>query len=606
MSGAAMSGAAMAGTTSDDTHVCEWRLPLLNEPEVRKLAEDLRVSPLLAQLLINRGISSADVAYQFLKGGLSELPSPTLLLDMDLAVARVMRALEHQELICIYGDYDLDGICASTILYSFLSHYHSRLELFIPHRERDGYGLQQAPLEKLIAQGVTLVITCDNGTSALDEIAWARTQGVDVIVTDHHTLPLTLPVAAAVLNPMRPETPEAFRVLSGTGVAFMLALALRKTLRDTHPSVTPPNLKRMLDLVTLGTIADVVPLTGVNRLLVRAGLEELSARRRPGLLALLEVSGVAADEAVSNMTVGFRLAPRLNAAGRLEDASLAVHLLLSSDLHESRRLAAQLEKLNRRRQALEEEILKDIQQELARLPDVGHRLTYVFGSQRWHPGVVGVVAARLVEMTHRPGIVLAFSAQEGRGSGRSIPGFDLVRALESCHDLLGRYGGHRMAAGMSLQYSQLGAFADRFEAAAAEQVAGLSLNRVLNIDAELPLQDVTEQLLDELEQLKPFGPGNVEPIFCSSGLQILDHRTVGRGHLRMRLSQRGRVMAGIGFRLADRATAALVKGPVSLAYFPELNRWKGSRTIQLRVCDLRAEDTQTLVRSRASVALEKN
>lgn len=565
----------------------EWRLAQVDEQARSQLADSLNLSPLMAQLLLSRGLSTPDEAWRFLKPSLQDLPSPFLLSDMDQAVARVERAIRAQELICIYGDYDLDGISASAVLMSFLSHYHARLRLFIPLRERDGYGLQQAPLERLIAEGVKLVITCDNGTSAHDEILLARAHGVDVIVTDHHTLPSTLPPAVAVLNPMRPETPASFRVLSGAGVAFMLVLGLRKTLRESMAHIQPPNLRRMLDLVTLGTVADVVPLTGVNRILVRVGLEELSARRRVGLQMLMNSAGIESDEEIGTMAVGFRLAPRLNAAGRLEDAAAAVELLLTNDSARAHELAGLLERLNRRRQTLEEEILGEIRDALKNMPDAHLRSSHVFGANHWHPGVVGVVAARLVEMTHRPGIVLAFPDTIGRGSARSIPGFDLMPALRGCAELLERYGGHAMAAGMSLHRDKLEQFRAQFEAASAQQLAERPRGRVLMIDANLDLNQVTESLLTDLEQLKPFGPGNVEPVFCSSNVRVLDQRTVGRGHLKLRLAQEGKILAGIGFRLAAKVGNIGAQGPVAMAFYPEFNTWRGGRNIQLRVTDLR-------------------
>lgn len=565
----------------------EWRLNEVDEQAQEQLSRSLNLSPLLAQLLITRGLSTPDDAWRFLHASLSDLPSPFQLSDMDVAVQRVLLALSRQELICIYGDYDLDGISASAVLCSFLKHYNARLRLFIPLRDRDGYGLQQPPLERLMAEGVKLVITCDNGTSAMDEIAYARAHGVDVIVTDHHTLPTTLPPAVAVLNPMRPETPEPFRVLSGAGVAFMLVVALRKALREAQPHREQPNLRRMLDLVTLGTVADVVPLTGVNRVLVRAGLEELSARRRVGLQALMNSAGVSPDEEISSMTVGYRLAPRLNAAGRLEDAAASVELLLTDDPQRARELAAGLERLNRRRQALEEEILAQIKVELSGMPDLDARCSHVFGGQGWHPGVVGVVAARLVELTHRPGVVLAFPRSEGRGSARSVPGFNLMEALNGCADLMIRYGGHKMAAGMSLHLDQLANFRERFEAMAARQLEKGPQHRILNIDAALHLSQVDELLLQDLQQLKPYGPGNVEPLFCSSNVKVLDYRTVGRGHLKMRFSQEGRILGGIGFRLGAKAAELNPQGSISMAFYPEINNWRGGRNIQLRVTDLR-------------------
>lgn len=564
----------------------EWKLAPQHELEGPKLARALGISPLLARLLINRGIDTPDKGRAYLDPSLNSLPSPFSLGQMNEAVIRLTQALQRHEPVLIYGDYDLDGIAASSILLSFLRHYGFKTELFIPHREKDGYGLQRTVLERFQAEGIRLVITCDNGTSALEEIRWAAASGIDLIVTDHHTLPDVLPPAVAVLNPMKPDTPEELRSLSGTGVAFLLVMALRKAWIECRAPVDPPNLRRMLDLVTLGTIADVVPLTGMNRTLVRYGLEELRLRRRPGLRALMDAAGVRAEEDVGTIAVGFRISPRLNAAGRLEDARLAVDLLLTQDLHEARRLAQHLESLNRQRQELEENILRDIEERLANLPDRLTRHSYVFGGD-WHPGVVGIVAARLAELTRRPGIVLALNAGEGRGSGRAMAGFDLVEALNGCSDLLIRYGGHRLAVGLSLHADLLESFTDRFEAAASQQLGARAPARILTIDAELPARSVTSELVLELERLKPFGPGNAEPIFKLEGLQVQEYKTVGRGHLRMKMLHGTTGFTAIGFRLSQRARTEGEPRTIDVVACPEFNTFRGVRSLQLRLCDFR-------------------
>lgn len=563
----------------------EWQIAVPATLQATRLMESLRISPMLAQLLVNRGIDQPEQAHHYLEASLADIPSPSRLADMDLAVTRIVHAIERHERICVYGDYDLDGISASTILFSFLLHYRAEVQLFIPHRERDGYGLQRGPLEQLAREGVRLIITCDNGTSAHAEIAHAAQLGMDVVVTDHHSLPETFPPAVAVLNPMRPSTPSEFRALSGTGVAFMLVLALRRVLKDVRGWIEVPNLKRMLDLVTLGTIADIVPLVGVNRVLVREGLEVIASRRRPGIKALLEVAGVELDETINTITVGYRLAPRLNAAGRLDDARLSVDILMTDDMSTARRLAQQLEQLNRRRQALEEQIVTEMTAQLHAEP-LG-RASYVFASEQWHHGVVGVAASRLVELTHRPGIVLAIHQGEARGSGRSLPGIDLVAALRESHSLLLRYGGHQMAAGMTLRAEHLSAFRELFDQAIRRQLEGQEPHRILKIDAELPLHALNESLLADLARMKPFGPGNSEPVFCTRDLTVQDVKTVGRGHLRLRVSQAGTSFASIGFRLARLAHPELTQRPVSIAYHPEISFWRGNRSIQLRLCDLR-------------------
>ncbi|MFI5396883.1 MAG: single-stranded-DNA-specific exonuclease RecJ [Candidatus Binatia bacterium] len=561
-----------------------WKL-LPRQPEVDDLlCRELGISPLLAHLLACRGVTTPAAASSFLNARLSEhLRSPMLFRHMPAAADRVIQALRRNERVGIYGDYDVDGISGSAILVRFLRALGQEPALYIPHRLRDGYGVSEAGVRHLAAAGVRLMITVDCGGVSHREIALAGTLGMETIVCDHHQVSGTPLPAHAVLNPIEADAGFPFSGLCGAGVAFYLALGVRLRLREAGQQDLP-DLRRYLDLVTLGTIADIVPLIEENRVLVKHGLRELMQTQCPGLVALKAVSGVSA---VSTGVVGFRLAPRLNAGGRLADATQAVELLTTDDCVRAEQLAAELDQENRNRQAIEQEILADALRRVEGDGDFAERRTIVLASPDWHPGVIGIVASRLVERFYRPTVLLAISSDTGiaRGSGRSIRGLNLHEAFKACRHSLEGFGGHRMAAGLSIRQEQIPAFAEQFEAAVRAATRPQDFVPETTIDAELTLAEVGDGLLEELDRLEPHGPSNPEPVFLSRNVTVLSRRTVGANHLKVSLRDGSRTLSAIGFGMAE---ASIADGAaLDILFSPERNEWNGTTSIQLRLRDLR-------------------
>lgn len=561
-----------------------WKLiPRQTEAE-QQLCRELGTSPLLAHLLGARGITTPAAANGFLNARLSEhLRSPMLFRHMPAAARRVLRALQQHERIGIYGDYDVDGISGSAILVKFLRALGHDPALFIPHRLRDGYGVSATGVRALAAAGTRLMITVDCGGVSHDEIKLAGSLGMDTIVCDHHQVSGTPLPAEAVLNPIEADAGFPFSGLCGAGVAFYLAMGIRVLLREQ--GYTPlPDLRRYLDLVTLGTVADIVPLIEENRVLVKHGLRELLQTQSPGLVALKSVSGVSA---MSTSVVGFRLAPRLNAGGRLADATRAVELLVTADAMRAEQLAADLDQENRTRQAIEHEISEDALHQIERDADFADRRSVVLASADWHPGVIGIVASRLVERFYRPTVLLAIDATTGiaRGSGRSIKGLNLHQAFKACAQHLEGFGGHRMAAGLSIQQASIPAFAADFEAAVRAATGPQDFIPETVVDVEIPFAEVTDALLHDLDRLEPYGPSNPEPVFLTREVKVLSRRIVGEKHLKLQLQHADRRLSAIGFRMA---VAAIEDGAVlDILYSPEYNSWNGATSIELRLRDFR-------------------
>jgi single-stranded-DNA-specific exonuclease len=562
----------------------KWTTKPVDAPTVERLAKALALHRLTGAVLAARGIETAGEAGMFLAPSLSDMLDPQLLLGMKGAVGRLLAARRNRETICIYGDYDVDGITGTALLVSFLRQTGFFCRYFIPNRFDDGYGLGREAIQGIIDLGAELIVSVDCGITAVDEALFCAGQGIDLIVVDHHLPKDTLPAAVAVINPVQPGCPYPFKSLAGVGVAFNLLVALRMALRDEgiFQGGNEPDLREWLDLVALGTIADVVPLTGQNRIFVFHGLKQLTNSTKPGIHALKRVAGVTGD--VNCGQVGFRLAPRLNAAGRMESAVPGVDLLLSADQAESQGIAAELDAANAERQAIERRILDEAILMIETSADYPGCRSIVLASPSWHQGVVGIVASRVVERYHRPTILISL-VDEGsaKGSGRSIPGFHLLDAVKSCSAFLERFGGHRYAAGISMRADSVAAFAAAFEAEAARLLTDDDLVAHLDIDAEAHPDDITPELARELKRLEPFGAGNPEPVLFMRALQVMDRRVVGDGHLRLRLAGGGRHFNAIAFRLASRQ----VPGMVDIAFFPEMNEWNGNSTLQLRVKDLR-------------------
>lgn len=560
-----------------------WVLKKSDPTVVADLMTGLNLQPATAKLLASRGLIEPVLAQEFLSPSLSGMLDPFLLAGMEQAVERLTLARQHQEQVCIYGDYDVDGVTATALLVSGLAALGLRVGYHIPHRMDDGYGLNSEALRTIRAQGVSLCISVDCGVTGIEEALVCRSIGLDLIITDHHQPLDRLPEAVAVVNPHRTDCGYPFKGLAGVGVAFNLLVAVRSRLREQGElGDNGPDLRQWLDLVALGTVADVVPLLGQNRLLVAAGLQRMEYSTRTGICALKQVAGV--NGPVSAGQVGFRLAPRLNAAGRLESAVPGVELLLTTDRSLADRLARELDEANHERQAVERRILHEALSMVEAGGGVAGRYSIVLASADWHPGVVGIVASRLVERYHRPTILLAVQ-DDGtvKGSGRSINGFHLLEALHDCASLLTRYGGHRVAAGVSLTVENCGAFAEAFEQAAAARLDRENLVPSLLLDVELEPEDLTMVLVNDLQRLAPFGAGNPEPVVCVRGLRVMEKKVVGTDHLRLRLARGRHYLNAIAWRMAGRHLPEVL----DLAGIPEIDTWGGGSRLQLRVKDVK-------------------
>jgi single-stranded-DNA-specific exonuclease len=537
--------------------------------------------PLIARLLLNRGLSDPEEVLAFLEPTLDRLATPFGLPDLGAAADRLARAVRQREPLAVYGDYDADGLTATCLLTQFFQELGLPCFPYIPDRLEEGYGLNQTALAKL-ASKARLLVTVDCGVSDAAEVAWARDHGMEVIITDHHELPPELPPALAVVNPKRGGEAYPFEMLAGVGVALLLALAVRARMREegwfeNHPE---PNLKNYLDLVVLGTAADVVPVLGENRILVRQGLRVLEETRRPGLLALKEASGLN-GKTVTFRDLCFRLAPRLNAAGRLGQAQGALHLLLATDMGQARTQARILNDLNRRRQSLEKEVLK---QALSLIRQEGweQRPVMVLGQEGWHSGVLGIAAARLAEEFHRPVALVSLKDGLGKGSARSIEGYHLFQGLRACRQHLVKFGGHEAAAGFTVAEKNLPALQEAMEEAFWDQVGETRLRPTLRVDAAVDLFDLDRDFYKHLERLRPFGPGNPEPVFVCQTVECLTSRVVGERHLKVQLAQGQAVMEAIAF---DQGSCHPLSGPLEVALSARFSSFMGQITPELHLLD---------------------
>lgn len=569
-----------------------WILRPLDRPEVvtriRKELNDLPEP--LARALVLRGIDTFERARCFFRPSLDHLHDPFLMRDMDAAADRVVRALRNNERILVYGDYDVDGTTATTLLTSFFREMGADVDYFIPNRFDDGYGLGPAGIDYAATIGARLIITIDCGVTAVEEAAYARSKGLDVIICDHHTPKPELPEAVAVLDPKRSDCPYPFKELSGCGVGFKLVQAVLQRLGEA-----PERAYAYLDLVAISTASDIVPVCGENRVLMAEGLRALKVHPRVGLRALAEQARLD-FEACTTSQIVFQIGPRINAAGRLGDAALAVRLMLEEDEMQARLFATQLEQLNRQRRALDQETLDSAVQLAERQVTARFRHSIVIHHPDWHLGVVGIVASRLVERFYRPTILLCTNQGEVKGSARSIGGLNIYEALVQCKDLLTEFGGHDFAAGLSLPEENIPAFQQRFDEVVGAMITSDMLRPAIAVDAALDLEDIDQRFWAVLKQFAPFGPENDCPVFQATNLEVAGQpRTVGRdgAHLKFTVRQRGRYegMDVIGFSMGDYLPllhASRQQGqPIDLLFSVDENAWNGRTALQLKARDLR-------------------
>lgn len=556
-----------------------WKIHHPNWEIQSFLAKELSISPIMAQILANRNIRTKEEAHKFLYGSLDQLTCPWELAGMNYVIKRIKKALDKKEKILIYGDYDVDGMTATALLVMFLKKLEGNVGYYIPERS-EGYGLNKPALDWIKQQGYQLIITVDCGISAIEEIEYGSELGLDFIITDHHEPGPQIPKIKEIINPKLKGDEQPADELAGVGVAFKLLQGLAIEF-----GIDQEQVLEYLDLVALGTIADVVPLVGENRLLVKYGLPLLSNSTRPGIQALIEIAGMKDRELNANQ-IAFTLAPRLNAAGRMDSPLLGLELLLTHSAQRARELAVRLQELNRARQLLEQQIMKEALEMLEKLP--GDDEIIVLASPLWHPGVLGIVASRLVEKFYRPTILLAVEGEEGKGSGRSIPGFDLFQGLIHCQDLLVKAGGHCQAVGLTLEIGKLEEFRDKINEYGMEHLQGEAIQPVLEIEGEVISEQLDFQLMEELSLLSPFGHGNPEPVLALRHSRLQDYRGVGKDgrHLKFQLASPNK-LDGIGFNLAELLEKEIdFQGPVNLAFRLQPNEWNGRVSLQLILEDL--------------------
>lgn len=564
-----------------------WMLPQAGSeaaPAAARLARELNLLPLVARLLVSRGLGELEAAGRFLSPCLDQLHDPFLMADMGAAVARLRQAIERREKVLIYGDYDVDGTMAVVVLLTALRALGGSVDVHIPHRLTDGYGMHREVIERAAAGGARLVVSVDTGVREFEAIGRARELGLDCIVTDHHLAADYLPPAVAILNPHRPDCLYPDKNLSGVGVAFKLAQAL---LGMPASGGSTRLLESYLKIVALGTIADVVPLVGENRVIAHFGLAGLRQPVGHGLRALIDVCGLS-GKGLTAGHVGFRLAPRLNAAGRMESAGDVIALLTATEQAVAAEIAGRLDRLNQERQQVEAAILDEIVKLMEERPEYRERRSLVFAREGWHRGVIGIVAQRVAERYHRPALVIGIERGEGVGSGRSIPGFHLLQALETVSDVFDRYGGHAQAAGFKVAADRISELEARFEQYAGAKLTPEDLERVLRVDAEVSLGDLGGPLYEQLRRLGPHGLGNPTPVFAARGLRLqASPRVLKEQHLKLKVAQGPVSLDALAWRWGARASEWVQGQSVDAAFILDESFFQGIPTLQLELRDLR-------------------
>lgn len=583
-----------------------WRLRPHDESGIRELSRQSGLSPLVSQVLLNRGVTDPARARSFLEAKLSSLHDPELLPGATEAADRIVRAIKAGRRIIVYGDYDVDGVCGTSILWACLKLASADVIYYIPHRVDEGYGVNTEALRRLALENPSaLMITVDCGISAVREAELARELGIELLITDHHTIGDHLPGADVIVHPRLPGGSYPCGDLCGAAVAFKLAWQVCKGFGDGKRA--SPHLRdflvRAMGLVALATIADVVPLSDENRVLVRHGLAAITGQPGVGLRALMEVSGCRSDRRLNTGTIGFVLAPRINAAGRLERAMMAVEMLTTDDPTRAQQIALELDRCNTRRQEIERKIQDEARALLEAQGGLADRRSIVLAAQGWHPGVIGIVAGRLAEIYHRPTIILASGDTIAQGSARSIAGFDLYEAIKDCAGPLLAFGGHAAAAGLKLPIEEVAAFATLFEERCRDALTPETLERVLHVDAEVNLASLTLRAVEELDRLEPFGIGNPRPLFVASRLQVVGQpRIVGeqKNHLQLRVRQDDVVLKAIGWNMAERGQALQAGTPCSLVFHPSINEWNNRRDVQLEIKDFALDVSEPAPESRSA------
>ena len=574
-----------------------WRLRPFDADLVDNLSRSAHVPPLIAQLLLNRGVSDAPGVSNFFETRLTGLHDPGTLPGVLEASDRIVEAIRNRRKIVIYGDYDVDGVCGTSILWACLKLAGAEdVEYYIPHRVEEGYGVNADALRKLVTEhGAELIITVDCGISAVKEAKLARELGVELIITDHHTIGHDLPEADVLVHPDLVGSEYPFRPLCGCGVAFKLAWQVCKGFGDGKKA--SPHLRdflvRSIGLVAMATIADVMPIHGENRILVRHGLAGLADSPSLGLRALMSVAGCLGKRGLTTGTIGFNLAPRINAAGRLERAMQAVEMLTTDDQCRAEELAQALDLCNSQRQEVERKIVDEAHEMITAQGGLKDRGAIVLGREGWHPGVIGIVASRLVDTYHRPAIVVALSDEHGQGSARSIPGFNLYDAIHACSGGLTAFGGHAAAAGLKLPRAHFEAFAESFDLHCRGALSPEQLQKSIHIDAEVPLGVLTLKVVEAIESLEPHGIGNPKPLLVANNVRVVaEPKVVGerKNHIQVRFCQGETTLKAIAWNMAERGKILTPGKLCSIAFHPSINEWNGRREVQLELKDFQIEE----------------
>jgi single-stranded-DNA-specific exonuclease len=562
-----------------------WTILTADEEKVNELQSQLKIHPALCKILVQRGIEDFEAAKKYFRPSLDELHDPWQMKDMDKAVERIIKAVNAKEKILVFGDYDVDGTTAVSCMYRFLRKIHSHLDFYIPHRYREGYGVSKAGIDFAKENGFTLIISLDCGIKSVDLIAYAKTLGIDFIVCDHHLPDDELPAAIAILNPKQKDCNYPYKELCGCGVGFKLisALAPQFGLNDDE-------VNEYLDLVATAIAADIVPMTGENRVLAYYGLKKANEDPNPGIKALSVLSGLKKELQIQNLV--FMIAPRVNAAGRMDDATKAVQLFIAETYEEAIGFAEQLHSDNTDRKEADSSITQSALEQIRENKDWEKRKSTLVYEPHWHKGVVGIVASRLIEHYYRPTIVLTKSGEIVAGSARSVPGFNLYEAIHACREYLLGYGGHFAAAGMTLEIDKVNALREKFEEVVSSTINPEHLIPEEIIDAEISFKDINQNFYNILLQMEPFGPENMRPQFIIKNVTDTGYsKIVKEEHLRFVLRKDDITLTGIGFGMAEKYHLLQMKKPVDILCKIDENEWQGNKSLQLRVVDLRAAET---------------
>lgn len=557
---------------------------------VKRLSDELTISPILAEILVNRGIDTFEKARSFFRPSMEDLHDPTLMDGMQAAVERIAKAIASNETIVVYGDYDVDGTSGAALLWSFLSKTGVNVRYFIPDRVREGYGLSNAGIEHAKQFGTTLLIAIDCGITALKQVEFSRSLGIEVIICDHHEPGDPLPRAVAVLDALKPLCQYPYKFLSGCGVGFKLVQALSEDsfIRSRLGSDCDSLLLSYLQYVTLATIADIVPLTNENRTMVKLGLELINTTPLPGIRALIETSGLKVGRVNAGQVV-FVLAPRINAVGRLGDAMRSVELLTCNSYEKAVTLAQVMEEENRNRRRIDEDTFAKAQEYIEQNLDIEQNHAIVLHQDGWHPGVIGIVASRIVERYYRPAVMMTTIDGVAKGSARSVAGFDIYQALKKCEDKVIQFGGHKYAAGLTVELNKIDEFRAAFYKVANETLPKELLTPEIAIDADLDVAELTPKFVRVLSQFAPFGPDNMRPVFSTRNVEIYGQvRIVGKNHLKFKVKKNSRTIDAIGFNLGDLLERTLQgQAGLHLAFSLDENDYEGTMMPQLKIRDLK-------------------